>query len=284
MVYATTPCMSHTSQGTPNCQTQHNVGDTIKLHHQGIVQTSSTQTKDESLLRRRGAGRPYKAPKFRDALFQWFVDIRAAVAARISPRLVTMKAMAMCEQALAEMRRTGAYSQLPSITSKWLYGWKQQFGISFRKPNAKFKCSRAVLERRLRAMWLTNIRVRALATLVFGHDLPMLGFDQKGLHMNETGSKDVRTLCLRGAPVVPLKENHAATRDRFSLMTTVTSCADQAVAAGGPALEVLFRGKTNRIIRGLVVPAGSSMSSVETQLNRCIALWFGNVYSTEQVV
>ena len=38
------------------------------------------------------------------------------------------------------------------------------------------------------------------------HDVPVLGFDQKGLHMNENGSKDTRTLSLKGSPTVPLNK------------------------------------------------------------------------------
>ena len=50
-----------------------------------------------------------------------------------------------------------------------------------------------------------------------------MGFDQKGIYMNDCGAKNVRALSLDGAQTVALKENHAATRDRVSLMTSVVS-------------------------------------------------------------
>ena len=112
-------------------------------------------------------------------------------------------------------------------------------------------------------MWMTNFKVRALAEACFGKDLPIFGFDQKGLHFNESGSKNIGSLCLRGAPDVPLKENHAATRERFSLMTTVCSTPAAASCHGGPALEVLFKGKTAQILRGLRIPADTNMSSMK---------------------
>ena len=77
-------------------------------------------------------------------------------------------------------------------------------------------------------------------------ELPIYGLDQKGVHMNETGSKCARTLEIAGAPAVPLKADHAATRARVSFMTTVT---DDPAAATQPRrlpLEMLVKGKTPR--------------------------------------
>ena len=77
-------------------------------------------------------------------------------------------------------------------------------------------------------------------------ELPIYGIDQKGVHMNETGSKGAKTLEIAGAPAVPLKADHAATRARISFMTTVT---DDPAAATQPRrlpLEMLVKGKTPR--------------------------------------
>ena len=82
---------------------------------------------------------------------------------------------------------------------------------------------------------------------MFSRDLTIEGIDQKGIHMNECGSKNTPTLCLKGAPDVALKENHAATRQRVSLMTTVTSDETRAARPGGPPVEVMFKGETKRV-------------------------------------
>ena len=95
-------------------------------------------------------------------------------------------------------------------------------------------------------MWRNNIVTRQLSTKAFGHDLDIYGIDQKGIHMNEAGSRNTRTLEIQGAPVVALKQNHAATRDRVSIMTTVTSNKAAATRPGGLPVEVLFRHKGKR--------------------------------------
>ena len=101
---------------------------------------------------------------------------------------------------------------------------------------------------RLRAMWLTNIKVRQLAVRCLGNDLStsISGVDEKPIHFNESGSKNVRTLEFQGAPAVSLKENHAATRERLSVMTMVTSNAQVATSPRRPPIEMLFKARSRR--------------------------------------
>ena len=75
-------------------------------------------------------------------------------------------------------------------------------------------------------MWVNNFKIRRLGAHFAGHDLadPIFSIDEKPVHFNESGSKNCRTLEIVGAPVVRLKQNHAATRERVSVMTCVTSC------------------------------------------------------------
>ena len=77
---------------------------------------------------------------------------------------------------------------------------------------------------------------------------------------NEGGSKRLGTLEVSGAPVVKLKENHAATRERVTLMTTTTSNPDVASSYRNMPLELLCKAKSPRRIRDLVVPRGMRMS------------------------
>ena len=205
-----------------------------------------------------------KMPMLNECVWDWFVDIKASVASRIHPRLVLAKAQATASALIKEMRSNGLIQagkvlDVPVLDSNWLYRWKLKYGVSLLKPNRRYKCSRVKLLSRLRAMWVFNVRVRALALACLGHDLPIMGCDQKPLHFNEEGSKCCKTLHFKGAPEVPLKENHSATRERFSLFTTVFSDRAAALAPGGPPLEVLFRGKET-VLAGLGLPSGSNIT------------------------
>ena len=114
---------------------------------------------------------------------------------------------------------------MPELDKYWLMRWKRDHGVVFRKPNLRFKASKAVMTLRLRAMLANIFRVRQLARRLLGHDLnnQFYGIDEKPLHFNEGGSKCIRTLEIAGCTAVRLKQNHAATRERVSVMTMTTS-------------------------------------------------------------
>ncbi len=101
-------------------------------------------------------------------------------------------------------------------------------------------------------MWTNVFRIRRLAQILTGNDLSqrIYGIDEKPLHFNEAGSKHVRTLEIAGAPSVKLKENHAATRERCTVMTCVASNSQAASQPRRLPIEVLFKAKTNRRMPG----------------------------------
>ena len=217
---------------------------------------------DVRIRARGGQGAGYKCPELRELLWDWFVDMRASVATIMTPKILMSKAKELAETILQLQRATGCFAPLPDINRMWLLRWKRDKGVVLRKPNCRFKCSKEVLVRRLRAMWINLYKVRYLASRVLGSDLgdQIYGIDEKPLHMNEGGSKVIGTLEVSGAPVVRLKENHAQTRERVSLMTSVTSNPDVAASPALMPLEMLCKGKTDRRITGLVRPAGMRVS------------------------
>ena len=204
------------------------------------------------LRRRRGLqGPPFKCAQMRERLWQWFVMIRGSISASISPKFVLQKARAIASEMIQEMRRTSEWMPVPIIDRHWLLRGKADFGVVFRKPNRRIKLSKEVMTSRLKAMWLNVIRVRQLAIRTLGFDLRnnMWGFDQKGIYMNENGNRNTRTLEIQGAPAVWLKENHADTRARVSIMTSATSNPTRAANPATMPLEILFKGKTKTILR-----------------------------------
>ena len=132
------------------------------------------------------------------ALWDWFVSVRGAVAARIPAKVVLLKAKQIATEMVKHMRTAGYFIDLPVLDKHWLYRWKRDFRVSLRKPNTKYKCSRSVLRARLRAMWLTNVRSRALAWFALGINMTIYGWDQKGIFMNEAGSKNMPVLAFDG--------------------------------------------------------------------------------------
>jgi hypothetical protein len=151
---------------------------------------------------------------------------------------------------------------MPKLDSGWLLRFKRDKGIVLRRPNMRYKCSRPVLLARMKSMWSNIFRIRRLSERLFGQDLAtaIYGIDEKPLHFNESGSKAKATLELQGAPSVKLKENHSATRERVSIMTTVSSNPTAASQPRRLPIEALFKAKSEKRTRKLEVPKDLNMS------------------------
>ena len=78
-----------------------------------------------------------------------------------------------------EMSRAGVWIGLQTLDKRWLARWKVHCGVSPRKPNRRCKSKLALLAR-LRAMWVTAVRIRALAKYTVSRGLICEGYDQKG--------------------------------------------------------------------------------------------------------
>ena len=99
---------------------------------------------------------------------------------------------------------------------------------------------------------------------VLGYDLDLDNLDQSPFHMNEAGSKEEKSMSIRGSGVVPLKEGHAQTRQRWTLQTTTTSNPQRAGAV--PPVEVMFKADGDKLVQRLAaeIPSWAPWMSVVT--------------------
>ena len=241
-------------------------------------------------------GRPTLAPALVELLFQWFVDIRASIKGRLPVKAVVQKAKQLVVEYFQSQLRLGEVPHLPKMDKCWVLRWKRQKGISFRKPNKRYKVSMAGLLIRLRIFWLNNIRVRYFAVKLSERNAalrekqrlseltatnsapgaPPTGSgpavadpsgdigqivdqaDQKAWHTNQAGSKLLGTLSIKGVSGVPLKEDHAATRSRQTIFTWCTT-NKQMLSEGKVPLELCYKfsGPGERVIAGMDLPDGS---------------------------
>jgi hypothetical protein len=184
-------------------------------------------------------GRPVKASLVREMLYEWFSALKHSVTTRIPPKMVLQKGQFFAEQSMVASLQAGTPAVTPVINYDWLRNWRFEYGVSLRKPNRKWKVSNSVLRERLEICWCNVLRVRKMIICFKGYDPVIENFDQSPFHMNEVGSKGGTTLSIRGCGVVPVKEGHAATRERWTANTMVTSCPKRAKQI--PPLELMFR-------------------------------------------
>ena len=234
----------------------------------GVCTTALPQSKRR---RRQGAGGPgtVKCPEIGAEMFAWFVDSIKNVRGRLPSFILLDVARALSQdmrQWHAQQQEAGEIAphvklDLPVLDHSWLRRWRRMHHISWRTVNLRFKCSRAVLKSRLHIFWTNILRVRFLHLLLEpGGELVFEGMDQKPLWF--TASSQEKTLAVKGARKVCVKENVPMTRARF---TAMTRCRWPTPPQDGRDLAVLFKaaGGGSRIREGLRVPQGVLLQFAE---------------------
>ena len=213
-----------------------------------------------SLRGRKGAR--HHAMILREALYEWFIDIKSACLTSISPHFMLRQARHMATICLQEMAKNGRFVTMPIIDARWLRRWLDHYRIVLRQPNRRYKVSRAVGDARCVAEWTNVFKVRRLAWHFLGNDLSrkMMQVDEKPVHMNESGSKAVKTLEFEGAPSVALRTNHSASRERVTIMTSAFSCWKLALATRKPPIAACIKAKSKARASAVNLPAYTNMS------------------------
>ena len=228
--------------------------DRFKYHtpRQG-QQYMSGQRKDLQQWKRRrapGAGRRRSAVVVRDSLLEWYSNIRHSVDCKLMMRFpkqaLLVKAQMLHQDYLVACLRNSVNPEAIDISKTWLRDWLIENRITHRRPNRKYKVARWVLAERLEIFWLSVMKIRKLILLHFGYEPECSNVDQSPFHMNEAGSAACNTLSLKGAVKVPLLENHAATRERWSLNSITRSSEDQ-VRQRLPGFELMFKAQGQQV-------------------------------------
>ena len=214
-------------------------------------------------------GAPRKCQALRDDLYEWWAAMRHSVdwdalkkgiqpqsrpkaIARFTRSMLVTKAKELLSNYCVAALRHGKQANVPKITSHWLKVWSSDYGLSFRKPNRKYKVPKAVLEQRLEKGWLNVFRVRAaVAALWGGHDPSIENWDQSPFHHNESGSQNMPTLGEINA-LCPLVEGHADTRARWT--ANLMTCSDASRFDNGappPPCECMFKADGQQLRRRL---------------------------------
>jgi hypothetical protein len=219
-----------------------------------------------------GGGRKVLAPDIGHELLQWFIDTHKNVQGRITNGMLLCQARIIRDdlrEALRLKKESGhhvpaEWLRMPKINDAWISLWRREWRISWRATTICFKVSRQTLKRRLGILWRNAIRLRALHRKVFpGGRLRFRSYDQKPMWFNAAGGQ--KTLAYRGSSQVFVKENHHATRQRFTALTKSVqkfsdesfeqTCASSSNSGDPRTIAVLFKAVSGtQILRDLDVP------------------------------
>ena len=188
-------------------------------------------------FRIQGAGAPKKFPSVRKELFEFFIDIRSSLKARLPKKIFLAKARSIYENYCEWQRQEGIEPEKLSFSNRWLKEWCKEYQISMKKPNKRFSISAEARKKRV-TDFLKNIwTVRHTFIKLYGVDPEIVMSDQMPLHRNESSGE--KTLNFKGSSQTTyVKENHSLSRERTTVMTSLSS----EKVSTAPKLEFVFKG------------------------------------------
>ena len=212
----------------------------------GFMASRST-VKPSKRKRAYGAGRPHVLLELKEELWHWFVDTLNNSKARIDCQMILEQAQLIYSDMVdrwykrVENGEIDPTQKLPAFDPSPIFAhrWRMSCRVTWRTVNLRYQISAAKRRHRCTVFWSNIIKMRAFHNCLFGTDMiRFISFDQKPFYFNY--NVDSKTLTLKGRKKAGVAESVAASRERFSAMTTVASW----YLGGVPPLGVMFKSKS----------------------------------------
>ena len=182
-----------------------------------------------------GGGRKVTAPEVREALYDWFIDVRGSLKARLPRSLFKTQAKFFYDSWWSQQSEEVEEQPPLTFSNKWIKGWMAEYNVSLRKPNKRFQIKQSDREERVYEYVKNVWTIRKFFIDNFSVDPPVINGDQMPLHRNESASQ--KTLNIQGCDTY-VKENYSLSRERVTAFTQASS---------DPSLKVfpefVFKGK-----------------------------------------
>ena len=185
-----------------------------------------------------GAERKCKTPEVREAMFEWFINVRAVLKGRLPKKMFRTKCQQVYSGWLKQQPEPIPEEEQLKFSKHCIQDWMKEYNVSLRKPNKRFAVKNEDRIIRIKD-YLQNIwTVRKYFLDTYGVDPPIINGDQMPLHRNESACQ--KTLSLKSEETF-VKENHMPSRERVTCFTQL--CSDPKVDL---KLEFVFKGKGTR--------------------------------------
>ena len=144
-------------------------------------------------------------------MYDWFIDIRSSLKARLPKSMFKAQCKIFHEQWLSQQEKEVPEEKKIMFSNTWIRGWMQEDNVSLRKPNKRFQIKHADQEERILEYFKNIWTVRKLIIDNFGVDPAIINGDQMPLHRNKSAFQ--RTLNFTGLDTY-VKENYSLARER----------------------------------------------------------------------
>ena len=142
-----------------------------------------------------GAGRKCKASEVREAMFEWFINVRGVLKGRLPMKMFRTKCQQVYSEWLKQQPEPIPEEEQLKFSKHWVQDWMKEYIVSLRKPNKRFAIENEDCIIRIKD-YLQNIwTARKYFWGTYGVDPPIINGDQMSLHRNESAGQ--KTLSLK---------------------------------------------------------------------------------------
>ena len=125
-----------------------NLTSAVKLGKRCLDQVIKSETEilepaTKSKFRQPGGGRKATIPDVRQSLYDWFLDARGTLKARLPRSMFKSQCKLFYEQWMSQ--QSGARRK----PNKWIRNWMREYNVSLRKPNKRFQIKLSDREERI---------------------------------------------------------------------------------------------------------------------------------------
>ena len=85
-----------------------------------------------------GGGRKCKAPEVRDAMFEWFINIRGVLKRRLPIKMFRSKCQQAYDEWLKQQPEPVPEQEHLKFSKNWIQDWMKEYNVNLRTPNKKY--------------------------------------------------------------------------------------------------------------------------------------------------
>ena len=109
-------------------------------------------------------GSKKSVPEVCETMYNWFIDIRSSLKARLPKSMFKAPCKIFYEQCLSQQEKEVPEEKKIVFSNKWVRGWMQEYNVSLRKPNKRFQMKQTDREecifKYLKNIWTAQVLYR----------------------------------------------------------------------------------------------------------------------------
>ena len=109
-----------------------------KCHEKYLKDEFVDEKPSQKRFRESREGRKWKAPQVREAMFEWFINVRGVLKGRLAIRMFRSECHQVYDEWLKQQPEPVPEQDKLKFSKQWIQDWVKEYNVSLRKPNKKY--------------------------------------------------------------------------------------------------------------------------------------------------